>query len=239
MDKVQTWVRGYDEELGGGIPAGSVVLVRGASGTMKSSLAYSILYQNALRGRNGLYVTLEQDALSLLDQMRELGLKPESVSEALPLLDLSRGREVLESLRARAGTTSGTPATLAGVLREKIAQLRAQTRFELLAIDSWDALELVLEFEDRRAETFEFFRWLRSTGATSFLVSEDAPVPDPGDFSEEFLADAIFYLKLERVSDLDFQRRLQCAKMRACAHSSDFFTLVFENGRFEVARAIA
>jgi len=40
---IKTFVRGFDEEIGGGIPQGHVVLVAGPPGTMKSSLAYSIL----------------------------------------------------------------------------------------------------------------------------------------------------------------------------------------------------
>src|SRR2546430_1179905 len=60
---VKTHIRGFDEDvLRGGIPQGHVVLVRGASGTMKSSLAYYVLYHNALAGSPGLYVTREQTA---------------------------------------------------------------------------------------------------------------------------------------------------------------------------------
>ncbi|HVG37081.1 MAG TPA: ATPase domain-containing protein, partial [Thermoplasmata archaeon] len=67
---VKTHIRGFDEDvLRGGIPQGHVVLVRGASGTMKSSLAYYVLYHNALEGAPGLYVTLEQTAAGLLEHI--------------------------------------------------------------------------------------------------------------------------------------------------------------------------
>ena len=36
---VKTYIKGFDEKLGGGIPEGSVVLVVGEPGTMKSSVA--------------------------------------------------------------------------------------------------------------------------------------------------------------------------------------------------------
>src|SRR5881628_1107817 len=69
---VKTHIRGFDEDvLRGGIPQGHVVLVRGASGTMKSSLAYYVLYHNALEGAPGLYVTLEQTAAGLLEHVAE------------------------------------------------------------------------------------------------------------------------------------------------------------------------
>jgi circadian clock protein KaiC len=235
--RIPTYVRGFDEELGGGVPEGQIVLVRGATGTMKSSLSYFMLYQNALHGRRGLYITLEQEAASLLEQMAALGLKPTAVATELPVLDLSRGREHLDALAGKAKTHG---ASLTRVLQGRIEQLKRELRFELLAIDPWDALSLVLEFQEPRTETFAFFEWLRDLGVTSFLVSEIPPGPSRGDaFEEEFLADAIFYLKMEPTGDVDFRRRLQAAKMRSANITTDFFTLLFERGRFEVARSIS
>src|SRR5207245_4187634 len=38
---------------------------------------------------------------------------------------------------------------------------------------------LVLEFDDRRAETFGFFEWLRDLGVTSLLISEEPSLEAP------------------------------------------------------------
>ena len=241
---VKTHIRGFDDDvLRGGIPQGHVVLVRGASGTMKSSLAYYVLYHNALEGAPGLYVTLEQTAAGLLEHVAALGLKATAVSEALPILDLSRGREYLEEMVSKVGSMAETTAprgeALLAVLKAKIFELRKKRNFRLLAIDSWDALELVLEFADRRAETFGFFEWLRDLGVTSLLISEEPALEAPPTaLEEEFLADGILHLRLEPVTETSFQRRVQCVKMRSVNQDSDDHTLLFENGRFEVARAI-
>ena len=40
------------------------------------------------------------------------------------------------------------------------------------------------------------------------------------------------------VTETSFQRRIQCTKMRSVNQDSEDHTLIFENGRFEVARAI-
>src|SRR6266699_3881707 len=70
---VKTHIRGFDDDvLRGGIPQGHVILIRGASGTMKSSLAYYVLYHNALAGVPGLYVTLEQSAGSRLEHVTDV-----------------------------------------------------------------------------------------------------------------------------------------------------------------------
>src|SRR6266550_1365915 len=202
---VYTHIRGFDEEvLRGCIPQGHVILIRGASGTMKSSLAYYILYHNALGGLPGLYVTLEQTAGSLLEHVAAPGPKATAVSDALPILELRRKR-----------------------------------KFELLAIDSWDALELILDFRDPRAETFGFFEWLRDLGVTSLLISEEPELQAPSTgLEEEFLADGIVLVRLQPVTETAYQRRVQCVKMRSVNQDSDDHTLLFENGRFEVARAI-
>jgi KaiC/GvpD/RAD55 family RecA-like ATPase len=241
---VKTHIRGFDEDvLRGGIPQGHVVLVRGSSGTMKSSLAYYVLYHNALEGTPGLYVTLEQSAGGLLEHVAALGLKATAVSDALPILDLSRGRANLEEMIAKVGAMTDETATrgeaLLAVLKGKIMELRKKRDFRLLAVDSWDALELILEFRDRRAETFGFFEWLRDLGVTSLLISEE-PAHDgaPTALEEEFLADGIIHLRLEPITETAFQRRVQCVKMRSVNQDSDDHTLLFENGRFEVARAL-
>src|SRR3972149_1115334 len=101
---IRTFIRGFDEDvLRGGMPEGHVILIRGSSGTMKSSLAYYVLYHNALQGTPGLYVSLEQSAGSLLEHIASLGLRATSVSDALPILDLSRGREHLEEMASKMG----------------------------------------------------------------------------------------------------------------------------------------
>jgi len=117
--------------------------------------------------------------------------------------------------------------------------LRKKRKIQLLAVDSWDALELILEFKDRRAETFGFFEWLRDLGVTSLLISEEPGLEAPPTaLEEEFLSDGIVHLRLEPVTETAFQRRVQCVKMRSVNQDSDEHTLLFENGRFEVARAI-
>ena len=241
---VRTHIRGFDDEvLRGGIPQGHVVLIRGASGTMKSSLAYYVLYHNALEGVPGLYVTLEQSAGGLLEHVASLGLKATAVSDALPILDLSRGREHLEEMVSKVGSMTDATASrgeaLIAVLKAKILELRRKRSFQLLAIDSWDALELILEFQDRRAETFGFFEWLRDLGVTSLLISEEPGFDAPSTaLEEEFLSDGIVHLRMAPVTETAFQRRVQCVKMRSVNQDTDDRTLLFENGRFEVARAM-
>ncbi|MFQ6107604.1 MAG: RAD55 family ATPase [Thermoplasmata archaeon] len=245
---IMTYVKGFDEEIGGGIPPGHITLIHGPTGTMKSSLAFYILYNNALDGKRGLYVTLEQEAESLADQMESLGMEVGQASKLLPIFDLSRGREKLQELHERMRSVSGRGLTpledgFLGVFQIKVEELKKKHGFELLVIDSLEALELIANFPDRRKDLFDFFEWLRSLSVTTFIVSESSPdllslLRFEETFDEAFLADAIIELKMEIINNVDVQRRIRCVKMRSVEHKTDYFTLIHENKWFEITKAI-
>ena len=84
------------------------------------------------------------------------------------------------------------------------------------------------------------FEWLRDLKATTLLISEMKTKADEfGAFGEEFLADGIIHVKMERVDDANIQRRIRCVKMRGSAHSPNYYTLMFENGYLQATRVIA
>ena len=61
IERVRTYIKDFDNQIQSGIPKGSIILIVGTPGTCKSTLAYSILYHNALeKDRHGLYLSLEQ-----------------------------------------------------------------------------------------------------------------------------------------------------------------------------------
>src|SRR5438046_10533383 len=117
---------------------------------------------------------------------------------------------MVSKVGSMAETTAPRGEALLAVLKAKIFELRKKRNFRLLAIDSWDALELMLEFQDRRAETFGFFEWLRDLGVTSLLISEEPGYEAPATaLEEEFLADGIVHLRLQPVSASSYPRRVQ------------------------------
>ena len=66
-------IKGLDDNIGGGLPTGSIMLVCGPAGTMKSSLCFNSIYAEAEAKKNVLYITLEQSYVSLLNQMINMG----------------------------------------------------------------------------------------------------------------------------------------------------------------------
>ena len=232
--RVRTFVEGLDSTLEGGIPWGHLVLIEGSPGTMKSSLAFSILLQNAAReGLHCLYLSLEERTSSLLKQMGSLGLKLEVPRGSLVVLDPKTASNLL-----------GERPDWIEALQAGIASIKAQRGLDLIAIDSLEALEVLAKFKDRRREMYRLFEWLRDQDLTSFVITER---PDwivaghvlQGRWDEDFLADGVIHLRMHMVSDLDAQRRLRVVKMRGTRHETGYLAMVLDDGRFRVTRAMS
>ena len=226
-------MRSLDEIVGGGIPDGFVVLLNGAPGTMKSSFAYSILYQNALReGRKSAYFTLEQGKDLTLEHMASLGMADERAAPNITTLDMGNIRKNLNYLQGR-----GTWLELFKMYCNNVMKMEP---ISVLVVDSLDVLETMAKMEDRRAELYFLFEWLRDLGPLTFLISERPLTFGSGTTppEEAYLADGIINLEMHPTSDLFIQRRLRVVKMRSTKHETGYYALSFEEGGFEVTRAV-
>ena len=226
-------MRSLDDVLGGGIPDGFVVLLNGAPGTMKSSFAYSILYQNALReGRKSAYFTLEQGKDLTLEHMASLGMADERAAPNITTLDMGNIRKNLNYLQGR-----GTWLELFKMYCNNVMKMDP---ISVLVVDSLDVLETMAKMEDRRAELYFLFEWLRDLGPLTFLISERPLTFGSGTTppEEAYLADGIINLEMHPTSDLFVQRRLRVVKMRSTKHETGYYALSFEEGGFEVTRAV-
>ncbi len=235
MNFIKTYVDGLDEILGKGIPEGSVVLVSGAPGTMKTSLTYHVLHANARTGVKGLYVSLEQSRASLLDHTEGLGYRLADVEGNLSVLDLAALRKKI---------TGPVDQPWMDLFKLYAKGLRKSLDYRLLVIDSLDALEILAKFQDVRRELFALIRWLRGLECTVFLLGE-LPSDDGATASqvfakhkEEYLADGVVHLRLARQGEFGMQRQLRIVKMRGTRHDTDYHALVFDNG-FKVTRIMA
>ena len=230
MDRLKTYVEGFDEALGGGIPRGSLVLVAGTPGTMKTALTFSILYENVKAGSKALYITLEESQEDLHAAMTDLGMTGLDNME-LYILDVGR-------IRLEHKDEEPTKNWL-DVLQKYIDQRVRVNTFDLIALDSLAALYSLSHLNNPRRELFHFFGFLKSLHATCFLISE-VPSGNPGklsSFEEEFLADGILYLGQVERGAADVQLRLRCVKMRRARHERGYYALSRNDGRFQAARA--
>jgi KaiC/GvpD/RAD55 family RecA-like ATPase len=228
---LSTYVGGLDEALGGGIPEGSIVLVAGTPGTMKSSLVYNILYHNANGGHRGLYITLEQAAESLRLAMGRFGFP--SIEEAkLYVLDLG----ILRTSLKRAEATKDWVRILVDIISEAVTT----NGYKILAIDSMEALYALANFEVPRRELFQLFAALRELGLTTFLIAE-TPFGSQKltQYGEDFLADGILHLRHVEVGETDVQLRLRCVKMRMMEHVHNSLALTHGESGFVVTHILS
>ena len=229
--RLKTYVDGFDQVIGGGIPKGSVVLISGNPGTMKSSFAFSILQKNAkMSGVRSAFVSLEQSKESLLRQMKSMKLDI-GESQQIRIIDLGSIREELEM--------ATIDDTVISVLKEYLSEELKDWNYSVLVLDSLDVLELSSGASSKRSHVFFLFEWLREMGLTSLLISETNPeeILEKG-YEEGYLADGIINLTLSSDEGDMVRRRIRCVKMRNTQHETSYFSLQFSGGKFMVTQSI-
>jgi KaiC/GvpD/RAD55 family RecA-like ATPase len=230
MDKVKTYIEGFDELLDGGIPKGSLVLICGTPGTMKTTLAYSILHSNASNGSKALFITLEENQDRIRSAMEALGM--ENLDDStMYILDVGQLR--------RDHRSEEVAKDWFDILSKYIEQRVEEDKFDLVAIDSLPALYSLFNMDNPRRDLYHFFGFLKELGTTTLMVSE---IPYGKDqlvsFEEDFLADGIFLLKQYEVGETDVQLRIRVIKMRKANHFQGYLTLMRANDKFMVTRVI-
>ena len=224
--RIRTFIRGLDEQMQGGVPAGHIVLIAGKPGAMKSSVAFNILYHNAKQnGLGGLYVTLEQNRESLVASMAQLGMDGHGLENKINVLDLGLIRKKLQQV----GNKSWIE-----VFKMYVQNLDSTLDLDLLVVDSLPVIEVLAKFVEPRDDLFRLFEWLRELGVTVFLISEMEQGSDRFCAnSEDFLADGILHLDIRR-DDRHVGLYVAVVKMRRTAHSREYFPLIFDPTGFEI-----
>ncbi len=232
MKRIKTFIQGFDDRISEGIPEGHCVLIAGEPGAYKSSIAFSLLYNQALvEGKKGVYITLEQSRDNLAIHMKGMGFDHDKVDQLVTIVDLALIRKNLDKLG---------PQSWMQIFKTYAMNLKESLDYEILVIDSMPVLSMLAEFKNPRQELFHFFEWLRDLKVTTLILGEmSATNLDYAQYGEDFLADGIIHLKMERVGDVNIQRRIRCVKMRATAHNTDYYTLMYHQGRFQATRVIS
>ena len=229
IKRVKTYIDGLDENLEGGIPEGHIVIINGASGTMKSSISFNVLYNKVINGSTVLYATLEQSSASIIKHMVNMDFDMSKINLHI-ISDMSKIEKDLKSIKS---SKKSDQSGWLDAIKNLVTRVTGATDCKILVLDSLSALYALSEFKEPRKELFYIFEFLRTFNLTSFLISETSfDKNDIAQFSvEESLADGIIRLKLtERYRKVT--RELSIAKMRATNCNLDIFTLEYKNKRF-------
>jgi circadian clock protein KaiC len=231
-DRILTYIDGFDNKIGGGIRKGHVVLLAGTPGTMKSSIALNLLYNNVnKRGTNVLYVSIEESKDSLLECMERLGFGTIDENKFF-IVDIGKLR--LEHTDADIGRDWFK------ILKEYLRKKVENEGVEVIVIDSLTAVYSLTHIQSPRQELFHFFGFLKKLGVTTFLISETQQNGSAfGPFHEDYLADGTLLLKFVDVGESDVQLRIRAVKMRHSKIHHGYLTLLFRDGQFMATPPIA
>lgn len=199
------------------IPAGSMILVSGREGTLKSGLVFNIIsgYLEC-SGEHGLYATLEENWESLLRNMNSLGIEK---SEQLHVFDYRDVRVEWESEEL------DVVKVTEDMIEFYMKKYKKQTVF---ALDSLNALYSISSQINLRKKMYHFFTMLREKNLTSFLIMERSSYDrysDCAERPENFLADGIIELGVMENQE-NVKRYIQIKKMRGADHSMEKHQLI-------------
>ncbi|MCX2818424.1 ATPase [Haladaptatus sp. F3-133] len=189
-----------NNELGGGLPQGSIVLMEGNYGAGKSALSQRFTYGLCEEGYSVTLISTELDVGGFIDQMHSLSYDTEShlLNEDLLYLHADIDTE---------GKLSGGDEGDRKELLKRLMEAEAVWNADVVIIDTFDAIlrndpkfdALVRNNEERQAalEIVSFFRDIASQGKTIVLTVDPSTVD--GDAIGPFRAIADGYFELEMV----------------------------------------
>jgi len=199
------------------IPVGSVILVTGVEGALKSSFVFNMMSNSlAIDNNHGLYATLEEIEESHIRNMSSLGIKK---LDSLHIFDYKDIRIEWDNEEPDIFKITEDMITY---YKEKYNNL------SIFALDSLNALCSLSNQSNLRKKMYHFFSFLRSNNLTSFIIMETNP-EEKNSFScntgysqhpENFLADGILELGIVENKE-NVKRYIQIRKMRGSNHSME------------------
>jgi circadian clock protein KaiC len=208
-NRVTTGIKGLDEMLGGGFMPSSMVLVRGAPGTGKTSLALQFLIHGAKGNEPGLLISFEEFPSSLHRDAESLGwdLRGMVADEKLHLVFTSP-EVFLASLES--------PGS-------RLNQLILEANIKRLVLDSVSHFDrLTDDAHELRGMYTSVVNGLRREGITAVLLGEKGRVDYRYAFKGglSFLVDAIILLRYVEIEST-MQRAMVVLKMRGSDHAKE------------------
>lgn len=222
MERIPSGIKGFDELIQGGFPAGSITLVSGTPGTGKSIFCAQVLYNNALKGKKCLLLDMEQNEGMLEKQMKQFGWNLEEakggfkvvpVDSSNPNLveylidEIGKAKYDLVAIDSLDSIANSPMATEKGLQKMSMAQIAESVIPTVLDIPTINRLKLK-----------KIFNAISKSKATTFLTSEIIKGTEffSRDSISEFLSDAIVVLKL---GHKERKRHLVIEKMRGTDHA--------------------
>jgi circadian clock protein KaiC len=211
--RVSTGVPGLDDMLGKGYYRGSSILITGAAGTGKTSLAASFAQATCRSGERCLYLALEESQQQLSRNMRSIGIDLEPWSKK-GLLQVSASRPSVFGLEMR-------------LLRAH--QLVEQFRPRAVIVDPVSSLLVPGMVRDTQAMLTRLIDFLKNKGITALMTSLTPGGPNAPEETEVEISSLIdtWVLVRDVESGGERNRAVAIVKSRGMAHSNQTREFLF------------
>jgi circadian clock protein KaiC len=226
-ERFATGIAGLDDILGGGLASNHLYLIEGDPGTGKTTIALQFLLEGARRGQRGLYVTLSESKIELLEIA-------ESHGWSLGAIDIFEMASEEDHLKPEAQYTVFNPSeieladTTSAVLSEVDRLQPARVVF-----DSLSELRLLARDSLRyRRQIMGLKRYFSGRNCTVLLL--DDRTAEGHDLQLQSIAHGVIMLEsVEREYGIK-RRRLEVRKLRGSSFREGFHDYSITRGGVEV-----
>jgi circadian clock protein KaiC len=227
VEKIATGISSFDIISKGGLPRNRTTLISGTAGSGKTIFAVQFLAAGIAAGKSGVFVTFEESAADIRQNMLSFGwdLERWEADGKLAFVDASPD-PTIETIE------SGNFDL--GALFARVQHAVKKVGAERVSVDSLGAV--FSQFSDTstvRTELFRIASGLKSLGVTAIMTAERTedygPIARYG--VEEFIADNVMILR--NVLEGESRRRtIEILKFRGCDHQKGEypFTIVPDGG---------
>lgn len=197
MQRLSTGITGFDNLIAGGFPAGSIVALRGAPGTGKTTVGLQFLKAGAEQaGEAGLYITFEELPEQLYADAAALGWDLKALEQ----------RQLLRIL-------STSPEVFLDTIQDPDSFLmRVAKPARRIVIDSVTLFEHISSAEALRSRLYRLRSALKRLGLTAILIEERHPNDEVTTLA--FLADGVINLSFEVKATGHRTREVEVLKLR-------------------------
>ncbi|HEX7476662.1 MAG TPA: circadian clock protein KaiC [Polyangiales bacterium] len=224
---VPTGIVGFDEVIGGGLPAERITVVLGGAGSGKTIFGAQLLAAGARdHAEAGLFVAFEESAKAIFENAATFTWNIDSLRSKIEVLDARLSESVVH----------GGDFDLLGLLAVIGAKAKA-TGAKRIVLDGLDVLLGHLgDSALARREVFRLRDWLHVSGMTAVITAkagaDEAQAASDYDFLQ-FMADCVVTMQ-HRVVAGTALRLIRVAKCRGGAHSANEFPFSITDAGIEV-----